>query len=103
LARPEFAPVRESLGTIGIDSASALLATYAAAGADLRSWLQGAAFNGDRNLRLQYLAGFGLDRDENGPIYREIVGRSMFPRATFVGAPATLQALRLAIDEHRPK
>jgi len=103
LARPEFAPVRESLRRIGIESATELLGTYAATGSDLRSWLEGAAINRDRSLRLQYLAGLGLNRDENGPIYREILGRSTFPSTTFTGLPASLLALRQAIEDKRAR
>ncbi|MEO8451894.1 MAG: fused MFS/spermidine synthase [Gemmatimonadota bacterium] len=101
LERPEYAPVRDSLRTIGIESAMDLVATYAAAGSDLRGWLQDAAISRDRNMRLQYLAGLGLNQDENGPIYQDILKRSTFPAATFVGAPATLETLRRRIEDSR--
>ncbi len=35
---------------------------------DLAPWLKDAAINRDRNLRLQYLAGMGLNLYQSGPI-----------------------------------
>jgi spermidine synthase len=102
--RLESAPytrVRESLRTIGMTSAVDLLATYAAGGPDLRPWLQDAAISRDRNLRLQYLAGLGLNLDENGPIYREMLRHARFPAGVFTGSPATLEALKRAIEARR--
>jgi spermidine synthase len=103
LARPEFGPVRESLRSIGVESATDLLGAYAAEGSALRPWLAGTELNTDRNLRLQYLAGLGMDRDESGPIYAEIVRDSTFPQATFSGTVTTLERLRLAIAARRPR
>jgi len=91
---PEYAPVADSLRTIGINSAIDLVSTYAASARDLESWLPGAAINRDRNLRLQYLAGTSLDMEESGPIYDEILRRSTFPDETLSGSAETLAALR---------
>jgi len=44
-----------------LGSALSLLTTYAGRGPDLRPWLKGGHINRDRNLRLQYLAGMGLN------------------------------------------
>jgi len=101
LERPPYARVRESLRAIGVTSAVDLLATYAGGGRDLQPWLQGAAISRDRNLRLQYLAGLGLNLDENGPIYREMLRYARFPTDVFTGSAATLDALRQAIDSRR--
>jgi spermidine synthase len=80
---PYFA-VMESLGSVGIGSASDLMATYAASARDLTSWLQGAPINRDRNLRLQYLAGLALDDEEAGPIYSQILSRRKLPPEVFL-------------------
>jgi len=61
LALPEYARVSSSLDEIGFRSATDLLGTYAGAGRDLAPWLASAVVNTDRNLRLQYLAGDGLN------------------------------------------
>ena len=98
LASPEFAPLARSLRQIGFDSATALLQSYAGRGQDLRPWLQGAEINRDRNLRLQFLAGFGVDRDQRMEIYRGIVGYRRFPDDMFVGSPSTLAPLRASLS-----
>lgn len=98
LDTPPYAHVLESLRAIGMNSAVDLLATYAGSGPDLKTWLHGAAINRDRNLRLQYLAGLGLNLDENGPIYREMLRYARFPSEMFIGSPATLRSLRQAFE-----
>ena len=103
LETPPYAGVRESLHKIGINSAVDLMATYAGAGPDLEPWAQDAAINLDRNLRLQYLAGLGLNLEENGPIYRQILQYRKFPSAMFTGSKATLQSLQGAIERNVPK
>ena len=46
---------------IGMNSATDLFSTYAGKRPDLDPWLADAMINRDRNLRLQYLAGLGLN------------------------------------------
>ena len=98
LDAPEYARVAESLRAIGIGSAVQLLSTYAGSGVDLAPWLRDAAINRDRNLRLQYLAGLGLNVDDNGPIYREMLAYAKFPAHLFTGSTASVEALRKALD-----
>jgi spermidine synthase len=94
---PDMEPVRRSLGEVGIDSAIDLFATYAGSKADMAGWLRGAAINRDRNLRLQYLAGLGLNRYENASIYRNMIVGARYPERLFEGSTATRQALRAQI------
>jgi spermidine synthase len=101
LDQPSYRGVRESLQTVGIGSAVDLLARYVASGADLSAWLRGASINRDRDLRLQYLAGLGLDLDENRGIYIDLVRHGTFPSATFTGSPERLQQLRNAFESGR--
>ncbi len=54
-------------------SATDVLATYAGRAADLKSWLAGADINEDMTMRLQYLAGMGLNFDDPGSIYAEML------------------------------
>jgi spermidine synthase len=72
LARPEYALMRESMAQVGFYSAQSLLDTYIGDKAGLLTWIEDAQINRDKDLRLQYLAGFALNKDEADNIYREI-------------------------------
>jgi spermidine synthase len=86
LMRPEYAPVAQSLRDIGFFSAVDLFSTYAGRASDLKAWLSDAAINRDRNLRLQYLAGLGLNLYESAPIYSDMLRYRRFPEGLFVGS-----------------
>src|SRR5438105_11408609 len=73
LQRPEYAPVRDSLREIGMRSAVDLFSTYAGRKADLEPWLKDTQINRDRNLRLQYLAGLGLNLYQADVIYSDML------------------------------
>jgi spermidine synthase len=81
----------------GHDVALDLLSTYAGRASDLRDWMQGAQLNTDRNLRLQYLAGMGLNASQATLILRDILGYYRFPRDIFVGSPEQVENLRSAL------
>jgi len=98
LTTPAFGQVARSLRQIGFDSTTALLSTYGGRAADLRPWLEGAEINRDDNLRLQFLAGFGVDRDQRMEIYRSILGYRRFPEEMFVGSPARIAPLRATLS-----
>jgi spermidine synthase len=97
LSRPEMFEVAQSLREIGFNSATDLLSTFAGVGPHLRPWLVDAEVNTDRNLRLQYLAGLGVNRYEQEAIYREILSYRRPPDGIFTGSPERLAALRMAI------
>jgi spermidine synthase len=97
LMSPQMAPVAASLREIGFNSAVDLFSTYAGQNADLRDWLKDANINRDRNLRLQYLAGLGLNLYESGSIYADMLAYNRFPERLFVGSEAGMQALRESI------
>jgi spermidine synthase len=98
LDRADHARVKQSLRETGLNSMVSLLATYAGQASDLQEWMRGAQINTDRNLRLQYLAGMGLNLYQSGPIYAEMLQYAKYPEGMFTGSPATLQALRDAIQ-----
>ncbi len=98
LQRPEYEPVRKSLADIGMQSAVDLFATYGGSAADMQPWLEDAQINRDRNLRLQYLAGRGLNLYRAGEIYAEMLPFAQDPRNVFAGSDATLQELMGKID-----
>ena len=98
LQRPEYAKVAASLREIGFYTAVDLFSSYAGRASDLKEWLKDANINRDRNLRLQYLAGLGLNLYESGPIYSEILRYRKFPEDMFVGSPETIASLRAGIQ-----
>jgi spermidine synthase len=94
LRLPEYAPVARSLREIGFYSVLDLFSTFAAQGPMLRPWLEDAQINRDRNLRLQYLAGLGVNLYEQDAIYREMIAYRSFPEGLFTGSPDRMEALR---------
>ncbi len=98
LQRPEYAKVAASLREIGFYTAVDLFSSYGGRASDLKEWLKDANINRDRNLRLQYLAGLGLNLYESGPIYSEILRYRKFPEDMFIGSPATIASLRAGIQ-----
>ena len=98
LKRPEYAPVARSLREIGMTSAVDLFATYAGRKPDLAPWLRDAQINHDKNLRLQYLAGLGLNLYQADVIYADMLKYvSRTPDDLFTGSEQTKQTLLAAI------
>jgi spermidine synthase len=93
LASPAYAGVAQSLRDVGFPSAVQLLATYAGRPSDLGEWLRGAIINRDRDLRLEYLAGMGMNLFANERIYADMLTYRRFPENLFVGSDARMQAL----------
>jgi spermidine synthase len=98
LKRPDYEPVAKSLRDIGMNSATDLFATYAGGARDFEPWLKDAQINRDRNLRLQYLAGQGLNLYRADAIYAEMLNYAQAPPpGLFVGAPDLVMELRRRI------
>jgi len=97
LNRPDHQAITQSLAEVGFKSAVQFLSTYAGQASDLGVWLKGAEINRDRNLRLQYLAGLGLNSYLSGVIFNELVSFSKFPDRLFVGSDKYVEALRSAL------
>ena len=98
LADPANRAIADSLAEVGIYTAVDLFGTYAGSAADLTHWLSDAELNTDRNLKLQYLAGLGLNLYENAAIHRSMVRDVEYPDTLFTGSPETLTRLRARID-----
>ena len=96
---PANAPIANSLAQIGIHSAVDLFGNYAGHVADMQGWLKGAQLNRDRNLRLQFLAGLGLNLYQSDAIYRNMIKESRYPEGLFTGSPETIAALRSAVSQ----
>jgi spermidine synthase len=98
LNSPDYRAVAESLNEIGIHSAVDLLATYAGQKSDLGPWYRGAELNRDGDLRLQYLAGWGINSSLEDFIYRQMLSYRRPPWNLFTGSPERVQALMYAIS-----
>ncbi len=98
LKRPEYAPVARSLREIGMTSAVELFSTYAGRKPDLGPWLRDAQITHDKDLRLQYLAGLGLNLYQADVIYADMLKYvSRTPDDLFTGSEQTKQTLLAAI------
>ena len=97
LQSPDYAQVAQSFREIGINSAVDFFSTYSGTPVDLAPWTKDASINRDRNLRLQYLAGLGLNLYENAPIYANMISHARYPEGMFTGSPDKVAALRDAI------
>jgi spermidine synthase len=97
ISQPQYKPVVDSLREVGYNSTADLLATYAVSASDLRGWLRGAQINRDRNLRLQYLAGLGLNEYLAPTIYNRMLNFGSFPADLFTGSEVRLMQLKAAM------
>lgn len=93
LATPEYFPLAESLAEVGFFSAAQLLSTFAAKKPEIDPWLADAQINRDRNLRLQFLAGLGVNLYEANVIYRDMAQYRTYPDGLFTGSPRRMSAL----------
>jgi spermidine synthase len=103
-----YEPVARSLRQAGFASATDLLGTYVAGAADLAAWLAAAPINTDRNLRLQYLAGEGLNAQRADAIFASLIGAANSAPPSdlsglFSGSPDSLGQLRQAIRARMPR
>lgn len=94
LRGPGSEQLRGSLADIGCSNAADLFASFAAAGPQLRKWLADAEINRDTNLRLQYLAGLGVNVYEQRDIYRAILAAGDWPEGVFEGNEVRLNRLK---------
>jgi spermidine synthase len=94
LDRPDYATVRASLQAVGFPNALSLLETYLGRASDLRMWLAGAQINRDIDLRLQYLAGMGVNNFSASAIASEIARVREFPPDMFTGSAEAIGELQ---------
>ncbi|HEY1241434.1 MAG TPA: SAM-dependent methyltransferase [Bryobacteraceae bacterium] len=96
-----YVSVSQSLAEVGFHSAVDVLATYAGRAEDLKPLLVNAPINEDLNMRLQYLAGLGLNSMADQVIYRSILKYRRFPDGLLTGAGPRLDALRTMLAASR--
>lgn len=102
LERPDYAPVAESLRDIEVASSMDLMTTFIAQRSDLAHWLEGAELNRDRDLRLQYLAGWGINSSLEDLLYRQLLSLRHPPRNLFEGSPQRVAWLLGALSSDGP-
>ena len=102
LHSPQFAPVLRSMREIGFPTATSMYATYLGDEASMRDWLKGAQINTDRNLRLMYLAGWGINAEMADTLYRKIFAMRQTPKPYFTGSPEALANLYGEMQRPQP-
>jgi spermidine synthase len=95
--RPDYMPVVRSMMSAGLRSPMEVLATYAGLASDLKPYLAGAQINEDLNMRLQYLAGMGLNYDKPVVIYNDMLSFRKFPDDIFTGSEELRSVLRYSL------
>jgi len=99
MSRDDYKLVRRSLAEVNFHSVPQLLGTYAGRASDLKNWLAGAQVNEDMNLRLQYLAGMGLNYDKPGYVYSEMLSRRTAAPEIFLGSAQNVAAFLASLGQ----
>jgi spermidine synthase len=99
LRRDDYKLVAQSLAEVNFHSVPQLLGTYAGRASDLKDWLKGAEINRDLNLRLQYLAGMGLNYDKPGYVYSEMLMRRRPAPNIFTGSQENIAAFLASLGQ----
>jgi spermidine synthase len=96
ISREDFAGVRQSLSEIGVGNLFELFGSYAGGADDLGRWVAGAPLNTDQDLRLSYLAGWGINSNLADQLYREMLAYRKPPNGMFTGSPELVAMLMRA-------
>jgi spermidine synthase len=92
----DLQPAVQSLEGVGFGNAVELLASYSGRASDLMPWLSDAEINRDRNLRLQYLAGIGLNKKDSFFIFSRMLDFFVYPDDFFLASAPLEKALKKA-------
>ncbi|MCU1324640.1 MAG: Spermine synthase [Bryobacterales bacterium] len=90
---PEHEPVRQSLRDIGINNLYDLFSTYTGNSKDMYPWVKDAPPNTDGDLKLSYLAGWGINATLDDYLYRQMLRYRKTPTQVFTGDPTRVQTL----------
>jgi spermidine synthase len=102
LDQPAYRGVAASLAEVEFHSAAELLATFTGRAPDLAPILTGVPLNDDGNLRLQYLAGLGLNSLQAPNIYAKLLAYRRFPEDFLTGKGERVETLRALLGRrHR--
>jgi spermidine synthase len=88
---------------VGFYSAVDLFSTFAIRKPEADAWLADAQITRDRNLRLQYLAGLGVNLYQADEIYQDMARYRAYPEGLFTGSPGRMSAFRDAFGEVSPE
>jgi spermidine synthase len=102
LNSPQYQQVMRSLAEIGMLSTTELFATYGGNREDLTPWMSDAQINLDRNMRLQYLAGMGLNLYQAEKIFANMAAQIKYPENLFTGSELMMSQLRQMIRPPAP-
>jgi spermidine synthase len=84
----------QSLADVDLNYLVTLLAAYFGRAPDLAEWLEDAQINHERSLRLQYLAGFSVERYEELEIFRSMARYRRYPEDIFIAPPEIGERVR---------
>ena len=90
--------VAQSVAEVDFHSTVDLLGSFAGRAQDLAPLLEGVPLNEDSNMRLQYLAGAGVNSQQSPEIFRRIMQYRRFPEGLLVGSGEKSDALRTRLN-----
>jgi spermidine synthase len=99
LGQPAWRDVAASLAEVQFHSAVELLASYVGRAQDLAPFVAGVPVNNDLSMRLQYLAGFGVNSRQSSAIYRSLLSYRRFPDHLVTGSAESIDVLRSRLGE----
>ena len=97
----EFTMVALAMEEVNFRNVFDIFDTYAGSGDDIEEWLADAKVNRDSNLKLQFLAGMGINQYEAGSIYSEIFRRARFPKSLLVGNNPMAKLIESSFEQRR--
>jgi spermidine synthase len=97
---PEHASVRQSLRDIGVENLFDLFSSYTGSAKDLEPYVRDAAVNTDADLKLSYLAGWGINSNLEDYLYRQMLKYRSSPTQVFTGSPEALSPLMMSFGAH---
>lgn len=102
LDQAAYSRVAASLAGVEFQSATDVLGSYAGRAEDLQRMVADAEINRDLNMRLQYLAGLGLNSVTAPDVYRKILSYRRFPKDLLTGTGEPIETLREVLNRpHR--
>ena len=94
---PEHEPVRQSLRDIGVNNLFDLFSTYTGNAKDMYPWVKDAEANTDGDLKLSYLAGWGINATLDDYLYRRMLKYRKTPTDVFTGDAEKVKTLLNAL------
>jgi spermidine synthase len=96
---PEHEGVRQSLRDIDVGNLFDLFSAYTGRAKELEPYVRGAAVNTDGDLKLSYLAGWGINSNLEDYLYRQMLKYRSLPLDVFTGSPTMMAPLMSALSQ----